>query len=55
MEHFDNGKAQCKKSSEFKQQYKENHREELRLKAKTHYEQNKEQILNEVECPICKI
>ena len=62
MEEFDEGKARCKNCSEYKQQYRENHREELRLKAKELYEQNKKQILNllnkhkeKVERPICKI
>ena len=38
--------------------YRENHREELRPKAKEHYEQYKGQKLEkqkeQVECPICK-
>ena len=59
MEEFDEGKARCKNCSEYKQQYRENHREELRLKAKEMYEQNKKQIQNKhkerVEHPICKI
>ena len=39
LEHFDEGKALCQKCSEYKQ--RENHREELRQKAKEHYEQYK--------------
>ena len=47
IEDFDNGKAQCKKCREFKQQYRENHREEQILILNKHKET--------VECPICKI
>ena len=49
----------CQKCSEYKQRYREYHREELRRKAKEHYEQYKGQKLEKqkekVECPICKI
>ena len=34
MEDYDEGNALCKKCSEYKQQYRENRREELRFKAK---------------------
>ena len=55
IEDFDECKALCKTCNEYKQQYRESHREELRFKAKEDYEENKERILIKVECPICKI
>ena len=59
LENFDEGKTLCQTCSEYKQQYRENHREELRQKAEEHYEHYKGQKLEkqkeQVECPICKI
>ena len=59
LEKFDEGKALCQKCSDYKQRYRENHREELRQKAKEHYEHYKgqkfEKQKEQVECPICKI
>ena len=58
LNNFDTDKAQCEKCSEYKQRYRENHREQLRKKAKEIYEENKDEILEKkkekVECPVCK-
>ena len=42
LDNFDEGKALCQKCAEYKQRYREKHREELSQKAKTHYEQHRE-------------
>ena len=59
LDNFDNGKALCQKCSEYKQRYRESHREELRQKQRERYEQCKGQKLEKqkekVECPMCKI
>ena len=59
LENFANVKALCQKCCEYKQHYRENHREELRQKERERYEQSKRQKLEnqkeKVECLICKI
>jgi hypothetical protein len=59
LDNFDEGKALCQKCSEYKQRYRENHRDELRQKTKEHYAQYREIKLEKqkekCECPICKI
>ena len=41
---FIDGKALCNKCAEYKKQYREQHREKLRLEAREYYDNNKEKI-----------
>ena len=54
LENFD-GKGLCQTCSDYKQRYREHHREELRQKAKEHYEQYKQQKLCKIDISRCKM
>lgn len=54
LHRYTEGRKQCNLCIEQKQRYREKFKEEISIKQKEYYEQNKKKINEKVECPICK-